>query len=259
MSPIEKFVIVSHGRTGSTTLCHAMSMHPDVQAYGEVFHYVTGQHRLGAEPELKQQSSALVNGKVFTHGDDGAEFCRDVIYKSPNEFGKRIVGFKIFFFHARRSEREYTAWRYLIDDPSIKVVLLLRKNVFDSYISAERSRHSGVWRVAASGVVPEKHQQPISVDARKCKLYMARTVAQIEWGRRAFATHPLLEIHFEDLQRDFQAALNRIFEFLGVEPAPIPMRFEKLNTTPHEEGIVNYNKIRAYFRFSVFREFFFPD
>lgn len=242
MSPLEKFVILSHGRTGSTALCHAMSMHPDVQAYGEVFH--------------KKPGGAVVNGKEFLDGDDGAEFCREVVWKSPNEFEKRVIGFKILFFHARRSTREYNAWRYLIADPSIKVLLLLRRNIFDSYISAQRSRRSGVWRVERDETVPEEHQSPICVDAQKCYRYMISTVVEIEWARRVFATHPAMEIFFDDFQRDFQAALDRIFGFLGVEAQSIPLTFEKLNTAPHPEGIANYDKLRSYFQFTVFREFF---
>jgi LPS sulfotransferase NodH len=245
MSPVEKFLIVSHGRTGSTTLCHGMSMHPDVEAYGEVFH--------------KKPGGAVVNGKEFVDGDDGGEFCREVIYKSPNEFEKRVIGFKIFFFHARRSELQYNAWRYLIGDPSIKVLMLLRRNIFDSYVSAQRSRKSGIWRVQRDGTVPEQHQKPLLIDVKKCHHYIASTIAQIEWGKRAFATHPLMDIFFEDLQRDFQAALNRIFGFLGVEAKSIPLTFEKLNTAPHPEGIENYDKLRSYFKFSVHREFFISE
>jgi LPS sulfotransferase NodH len=245
MSVIKKFIILSHGRTGSTTLCQAMSLHPDVAAYGEAFH--------------KKPGGAVVNGKEFVDGNDGAEFCRDVIFKLPNEFGKRVIGFKILFFHARRSESEYSAWRYLIADPSIKVVLLVRENIFDSYVSAQRSRRSGVWRVEADGTVSQDHQTPISIDRNKCNHYMLATVAQTEWGRRVFAAHPLLEVFFDDLQRDFQAELNRVFRFLGVEPTSIPMTFEKLNTVPHAEGIVNYEQIRSYFQLSIFREFFIAD
>jgi LPS sulfotransferase NodH len=242
MSELEKFVILSHGRTGSTTLCHGMSRHPDVQAYGEVFH-----------------KKPVVNGKEFGDGDDGAEFCREVIWKSPNEFEKRVIGFKIFFFHARGSERQYNAWRYLIGDPSIKVLSLLRRNIFDSYVSRQRSKRSGVWRVQRDGTIPEEHQSPILIDAQRCHRYMASTVAQIEWGKRAFAAHPSIEIFFEDLERDFQATLNRIFGFLGVEAKPIPVTFKKLNTAPHAEGIENYDKLQKYFEFSVFREFFISE
>ena len=244
MSAIEKFIILSHGRTASTTLRKAMSMHPDVQAYGEVFH---------------KKGSRVVNGKEYADGTDGAEFCREVIFKSPNEFGKRVIGFKIFFFHARRSERQYNAWRYLISDPSIKVLLLLRKNIFDSYVSAARSRRSGIWKLRRDTTVAEEHQKPISIDAQECDFYMLSTVAQIEWGRRVFAKHPLMEIFFDDFQRDFQAELNRIFGFLGVEAKSIPVAFEKLNRAPHPEGIANYDELLKYFQFSVFREFFVPE
>jgi LPS sulfotransferase NodH len=243
-SEIEKFIILSHGRTGSTTLRKAISAHPDVQVYGEVFHKKGGR---------------VVNGKEFVKENDAGEFCRDVIFKSPNEFGKRVVGFKMFFFHARRTERQYSAWRYLISDPSIKVVLLSRKSIFDSYISARRSRRSGFWKLRRDETIAQKHQSPISIDAKDCYQYMLSTVAQTEWGKRVFAAHPFMEVFFEDLQANSQTEYDRIFQFLGVEPKPIAIKFEKLMKVPHSEGIVNYDELRSHFQFSVFREFFIPE
>ena len=127
MTQIKKFIILSHGRTGSTALCRALSMHPNVIAHEEVFH---------GEPRRR----AVVNGRVFDTGGNAGTFCREHVFATTGPMGKRTVGFKIFFFHSRGNEQEYSLWPYLTGSRDISVILLLRKNIFDVYVSEMRSR-----------------------------------------------------------------------------------------------------------------------
>ena len=236
-----RFIILSHGRTGSTALCNGLSMHPRIHAYHEAFH---GEY----------ERRCIVNGKVFENGADGGAFCREVIHAEPNEFGKPVVGFKIFFFHAREGAAEYNAWRHLIADTSVRVIFLLRRNLFDSFVSEQRSKMSGVWILEEGQTAPETHTRPMFIDPIECQIHMERTAAEIAWARRAFARHTQMDVDHADLQRDFQGSLDAIFRFLGEEPAPVPLIFEKLNTAPHATGVMNHEDLLRYFQFSIFRE-----
>ena len=241
-----RFIILSHGRTGSTALCNGLSMHPRIHAYHEAFH-----------GELPKR--CMVNGKVFQNGSDGGAFCREAIHAEENEFGKPVVGFKLFFFHAREGAAEYNVWRHLITDTSVRVIFLLRKNLFDCFVSEQRSKHSGVWNLDQGQIPPESHTQPIFIDPIECQIHMERTAAEIAWARRAFAHHTQIAIDHADLQRDFQGFLDTLCQFLGEQPAPVPLAFEKLNTVPHPVGIMNYEDLLRYFQFSIFRECFVSE
>ena len=241
-----RFIILSHGRTGSTALCNGLSMHPRIHAYHETFH--------GEFP-----MRCGVNGKVFENGTDGGAFCREVIHAEHNEFGKPVVGFKLFFFHAREGEAEYKVWRHLMADTSVRVIFLLRRNLFDSFVSEQRSKQSGVWSLDPGQKPPETHTQPIFIDPIECQIFMERTAAEIAWARRAFARHTQITMDHADLQRDFQGSLDALCQFLGEEPAPVPLTFEKLNTAPHPSGVMNYDDLLRYFQCSIFRECFIPE
>src|SRR5438552_1323326 len=127
-----RFVILSHGRTGSTALCGALSAHPHIHAYKEIFHCDT-------------DARTYANGQRYENGMNAARFCEEHVFWAPNEFDKTTIGFKLFFFHARSDRNAYSIWPYLINDHSIKVIKLLRRNVVDCYISEQRSKQSGVW------------------------------------------------------------------------------------------------------------------
>ena len=218
-------------------------MHPQIQAYTEVFH-----------GEFASRCSA--SGQTYADGDDAGNFCQKSVYQEPNEFGKRTVGFKLFFFHARKAENEYNLWRNLSADTSIKVIFLLRANIFDSYVSQQRSEQSGVWTLSPGERPPPAHGQPIFIDPIACENYMARTIAEMEWARRTFQHHRQITLQYEELQRDFQQSLDTTFGFLGEDRVPISLTFEKLNTAPHADSIMNFEDIVRYFRCSIFRDFF---
>lgn len=243
---VTRFIILSHGRTGSTALCNGLSMHPRIHAYHETFH--------GEFP-----MRCAVNGKVFENGTDGGAFCREIIHAEQNEFGKPVIGFKLFFFHAREGEAEYNVWRHLMADTSVRVIFLLRRNLFDSFVSEQRSKQSGVWSLDPGQKPPETHTQPIFIDPIECQIFMERTAAEIAWARRAFARHTQITMDHADLQRDFQGSLDALCQFLGEEPAPVPLTFEKLNTAPHPSGVMNYDDLLRYFQCSIFRECFIPE
>lgn len=245
MTDLNKFLILSHGRTGSTTLCNALSMHPQIHAYMEVFHEEVG-------------GRDIVNGRTYADAEEGGKFCTDAVYKAPNEFGKRTVGFKLFFFHARHSDAEFTTWRCLADDPSIKIIFLLRTNLFDCYVSEQKSKKSGVWNLAPGEQPPVAHARPIFIDPVACDNYMAQTIAQIEWAQRTFQRHQNITLYYKDLESDFQKSLNSTFSFLGETELPIPLTFDKLNIVPHCEGVMNYEDLVRYFRHSIFNEFILP-
>jgi len=218
-------------------------MHPRIHAYGEVFHN---------DPAKR----VVVNGRSFSVGEDGGKFCHETIYRLPNEKDKETLGFKIFFFHARQSEQEYNAWRYLVEDRCIRVLMLFRNNLFDSFVSVKRSMQSDVWFLKQGERPPAIHLSPLTIDPEECKRYMDHTVAEIQWAREQFKHHSLIQLNYEDLQQDLIGSLNMVFGFLEEDRTPIALTFQKVNTVPHAEGIVNYQDLVRDFRFSIFREYF---
>jgi LPS sulfotransferase NodH len=246
MAGLNKFIILSHGRTGSTVLVRTLAQHPRIQAYEELFHG-SMDWRLTA------------NGQKYTEGEDAGAFCRDVVFRDPNDSGKPTVGFKIFFFHARNTAAEYEAWKYLSGDRSIRVIYLLRKNMFDSWVSEQRSRRSGTWYLQPRETPPPAHTDPIFIDPTTCRHYFEQTTAEIEWARLAFRHHESMQTTFEELQADFPAGVNRVVRFLGEQDMQVTTPFERLNTVSHAQGVSNYEELVTYFQHSTFRRFFLPD
>lgn len=238
------FIILCHGRTGSTSFRQYLSQHPNVQAYGEV--YRPGDRR----------PAPLVNGLRYAPGCDPVALLNDGVYKAPNEFGKGCVGFKLFFHHARGDAVSYALWPHLRARRDIKILFLFRRNLFDSYVSLQRANRSGQFGMAKQTEATTAHKAAFAIDLADCLHYMnAISVAKARL-RETFADHDCKVLYHESLFADPQAEMARVFDFLGQAPAEITLRDKKLNRVSHREGITNYDEVAAFFQRGYFEEFF---
>jgi len=219
----------------------ALSKHSNIHVYNEVF-----------DPK----KSIMVRGRSFARGMDGGAFCREAIFGVPTEGDKHTIGFKVFVGHARDSAEEYNLWRYLTGDRSVRVCILFRENLFDAFVSLQRSRQSRVWHVKQHQEAPEDHLKPIHIGRNECMTFMDRTMADLQWARKQFGNHHNLVVRYNELLDDFQGTLNKIFDFVEEPQENIPMTFQKLNTIPHSEGVTNYDEVVRFFEFSIYRDFF---
>lgn len=102
--------------------------------------------------------------------------------------------------------------------PHSRLLFILRdgRDVVDSMLDARRE---GGWVGDADGLRPEARERRLGFVRRQADLWMERTLAV----ERAYAAHPpplRLLTRYEDLRRDPEPELERIFTWLGREPAP---------------------------------------
>jgi len=247
-----KFVVLSHGRTGSALFCNLLSQHHNVKSYHELYHDV-------------QDERDTVNGEIYRDGENAAEFLEQVIFKDPNESGKVVIGFKLFFFHARKDANAFSLWEKLLSDKDIKIVFLFRRNLFDAFVSNYRASEANVWQLSDkhdSKHIDKKlsdYNRRVKVPIWKCRNYMEGLVAGRSWLLEKFSTHQNICLYYEDLIANMQVSMQEIFQFLGVVPINVRAGNKKLNRIPHEEGITNFHEIKSYFEYSIYRDFFCGD
>ena len=59
----------------------------------------------------------------------------------------------------------------------------------------------------------------------------------------AFAAHPSLHIAYEDLAADPQGQCDRVFAFLGVDPAPVRVATEKIVRVAPGALVLNHAEV----------------
>ena len=234
MPAATQFLIVSAGRTGSNLLRSLIESHPAAFCGGEIFNkdYVD---RDGVpwpvqgplDPELSQ----------LMHQDPAEYWRRLVALAAP---GRAAVGAKLTY---ENGAAHPAAAEFFAADRRIRCIHLKRRNLLRVFLSLERARATGQWMARGDAPPP-----PVALDLQKTVHYFFRHKELEAKADTVLATHPMLEIYYEDLAADPVGVGRRCVEFLGLDPnVPLRTQHKKSGKDGLREAIKNYDELRAAF------------
>jgi LPS sulfotransferase NodH len=241
-----RFIILGRYRSGSNYLRGLMNSHSQIVVLGELFQ---NEKTIGwAYPGYRQSRHVL---NLFH--DQPVKFLQTRVFRRfPREV--QAVGFKIFYYHAQ-TDNWKPVWTYLIENETIKVIHIKRKNILKTHLSRKLAALTDTW-VDTSGSKDSIRQ--VSLDYEECLQDFVRTREWEETHDQTFAKHPLVQVCYEDLARDYGSELNRIQEFLGVRIETLKPETFKQSNRPISDSISNYYALKQEFIGSPW-ELFFED
>jgi len=255
MTSMVRFILLAHGRCGSSLIMESLAEHPEVRIGGELFH---------CEEEARRRAFRTLNGtesvgrhesRHYRSGTNAAQFLEhEVFHERP---GVRAVGFKMFYVHARSNENEKEAWNYLLTNNDIAVIHLIRTNMLESYISLRIASITGEWERFKDSSAPRVEAPTLELEPKVCEAHFNQELAWRQWARESFRHHPFLEIEYDkDVCTRFQAVMKKIQAFLEVAPRPARQLLEKQSRRSAREAIVNFDELKNYFQHTLYEEFF---
>jgi LPS sulfotransferase NodH len=256
-------MILGSARTGSNFLLSLLSSHPSIKTYGELFNL-----------------DSLPRDDLTEALEDPIAYLRRRVYK-PHGAGISAVGFKMFYDHLTKDyfdklvraadtsqrlqdrfdrfsafvESNYDrdslvrrfrdTWDFLIEDVSLAVIHLKRRNALDTLISLKRAFATDKWWSLKS----ESHPRfTVHLDPEECGRYFQRMSDLQGAADTAFAPHTKIDVIYEDLAERQQGALKMIFTLLDVPYLPLTTRMTKQNPAPAWETVANYDQLKSHFR-----------
>lgn len=223
-----RFVIIASPRTGSNNLVFKLRAHPAILCNGEVFHpknvwvfWPKGELTDPVKAELLQLKRADPRGlleRVFAAN-----------------FGRSVVGFKIF-----RGQNDEIMER-LIDDSSIRKIVLYRKNVLANYsstLAANRTKTFSIRDVGepmGSPKVPFAPKRFVNFHNSYMEFYHY-VLNRLNAKREQFYF-----LNYEDINDGHLFA--NLLNFLGVDP-------EVFSTEPELKPFVKQNPADILSRFA---------
>ena len=237
---MEKFVIVSAGRSGSNFLGHIIGSHPNVTYWHELF------NRNNAEVV-----ALLTRHKMLLHDKGDPIKYLGTLYDSPyNTPEIKAVGFKLLYPHARTTSWK-CVWDYIRQDTH--VIHLKRRNILDSYLSyrlADRENSYVSWKQDVG-----YNETPLRiemVDVKQAIKSLKRKVREMDFFLK-YSNH--IEVFYEDICR-FPVIMGEIQKFIGVEPISLEPQTYRQRKKPKSVMISNYEELKSQFRDSQFWEYF---
>jgi LPS sulfotransferase NodH len=276
-APVQRFMLLATARTGSNLLSSLLSAHPAIKMYGELFNLDTIARKdlLDAldDPQLylrkrlykdHRPEIAAVGFKMFYDHLTKDYFEKPVALSDASErFRNKIVDFASFidanYDWPTLSQRFRDTWHTLAEDRDLAVIHLRRRNALDTLISLKTAFVTGeFWSLNLNGD-KTSHRDTITtihLSPDECQRYFEKVHASADEADTLFATHPKLDVTYEDLVASRDEVVQKVTEFLHVPYLPVSTRMQKQIAAPASDIVANYVELKDCFRDTKWQAFF---
>ncbi len=270
-----RFIITGDARTGSNMLAQALNTNPAIRCFREIFN--GQQDYVDYFVEGYDQAD---RADLDLRNSDPVRFLRTRIFNEhPEQY--RAVGFKYLYGHFWGFD---ALTEHLQADPDLRVIHLKRRNMLRSLVSVQLAEATNKWiedwgptrprplpvRAASAATHPirtiqrlrKKFAPPVEtkpeviLTQEQCERWFFRTNHEVTRTEEIFASHAGLELYYEDIIADRDAAFARVQEFVGVEPQKLVVTLRRQNPEPLRDLISNYDELRAAFAGTTEEAFF---
>jgi len=212
---LHHFIVVAQERTGSTLLSDLLSLHPSI---------------------LMDRHHFFTPNTWPKHRYSGLAFTR-----------RNVRGYKFKMADAPLQHSPEDTRSFLADrSPELKVVWLRRENKFRQAVSSAMADARGllhVWK-DKKGVHSGNGRVTINSEDLASRIEYFERLTRFQ--ERALTDIQHIEVTYEsDLLREgnHQDAVNRVFDYLGLDTVPVQARLKKLSSKDLSESIANYDEL----------------
>lgn len=250
-SMIQRFVVLTTQRTGSTWLIDMLNSHPDIDAFSELFlEGAEGTPTWGGRKDFHFYNSfrkgLLEHGRQINERDVVNEYL-DQLYTERS--GCRIVGFKLMYGQAGA----HPAIAEYLRDHDARIIHLFRRNLLDILISKEAAAARDLYHSRAARTASTR----VELDLVTLMRRLQEEQRSVEEARRRFpqTSCKFFEVAYEDLSAD-RSAFEPVLDFLDAEPCTSLLRsdLKKIIRQPHHLVIGNYRQVKRALKGTRFSE-----
>ena len=248
---MDKFIILSAHRSGTTLLISSLESHHKIQCHKRVFSIDVIIRRL----LMVDRPGSL----FYTYRTASFKRRKDYIFRKKQLMGgflselyipsngAKVVGIRVIYQQVDKHP-EILQWA---TENNVGVIHLIRENSLKTLVSAETARKRGLAHSTSKVDLVTIRLSPL-----KLKFQLARLTGQIEKYRRRLKDIPHLELTYESLAAQRETETKRVLAFLEIdERVPLTTNLVKLNPNSLEEIIENYPEIKQTLSGTAYEKF----
>lgn len=241
-----RFIILGMGRCGTNLLASSLRSHRNIISFGEIFNNADHKRILWEYPGYVNTST-----QVSLREEKPIEFIDKSVFK-PMPRHIAALGFKLFYYHARE-ENWSCIWPYLRSS-DISIIHVKRKNLLALQLSMSVAMRTKKWSTRSG--TPSQKQNSFELPYDQC-LNAFETISR--WQDEAdgfFDGKNRMTLFYEDLVKNYPAAMESVQSFLNVQIRPTSTPLKKQAKLPLHQSISNYNDLKERFSGSKWEHFF---
>jgi len=249
---MERFIIFTTQRSGSTVLTRTLDEHPEIFCAGEIFHEINDIHH----PEwhfpswaLSEKSKTLRKfDKIINYPNQRLKAIPHVKkFYAATEKGEGARGFKLMVSHIRTMP---FLWNYLKEE-KVKVIVLIRKNIFKTALSRLRKDETRQPHIAGG-----------QVESKSIRIAPEKLLRQLNYLENV--NKQLLDysegmnrivLYYEDFDK-WDEMLDKVFSFLQVSKLTLQPVLNKLSRRDWREEVKNYQEIEQLMKEHNYTQYF---
>jgi len=256
MAALTRFVVIGQHRTGTNLLASYLNHHERVVAFGEI---CAGEDELSwgssvPRDALPPGAGDEVGGWAARRNADPVGFLETFVFGAPGEKGRDVRGFKLLYEHAWKGRlRAVRDW--IEAGADLRILHLKRLNPLRTFASRQVAHLTGVYTAFAE---PPEEVSATAANPRVVQLqrFFERTAIMEREHDYLLRRSRVIPLYYEDIERNPQVELDRVFRFLEVAPAPVSTSLRKLNPRPLREMLGNYDELKTAFQKSHWLAYF---
>lgn len=243
-SDYTKFIILGSPRVGSTWILSALTSHPHVIGYSEIFDNVNFLDNLNGPLPYALYPYETINYFKKLREEDPAGFLDNYIYRKYHQKVK-CVGFKFFYDQPEQEPCRSNVLKYLTSRNDIRIIHIKRKNLLENIVSLEIALKTNNWVKTPKS--SDTEVQPFVLGYNKCLQLFEEREQQQQCFDALFKHFITYQLHYEDLARSPATHFLEIQRFLGLEPRELQTVLKKQNTKPLSDLLLNYEELKERF------------
>ncbi len=241
---IMRFVVIAGERTGSNMLIELLGSHANVLSIGEIFNSWFIEHNQIPWTNKK----ALTDSELLALRIHDPETFLEKIFEMGAAKGCDSIGFKLLYYHGSCNG---AVLDYLLNNRSIKIIHLRRRNRLRRYLSQRIAEQSGSWYQSGSWWHQLMSKQKSSMLSHSIEIDPTEIIKDFEHlafeeekYEALFLNHSTLNLFYEDLSTELTSMSSNIAEFLNISVRKLKTRSKRNKTVELNKAIANYDELK---------------
>ena len=249
---MERFIIFTTQRSGSTVLTRTLDEHPEIFCAGEIFHEVNDIHHAEwhfPSWALSEKNKTLRKfDKIINYPNLRLRAIPHVKkFYAASVKGEKARGFKLMVSHIRTMP---FLWNYLKAE-NVKVIVLIRKNIFKTALSRLRKDETRLPHLAGG-----------QIESKSLRIAPEKLLRQLNYLENV--NKQLLDysegmdrivLYYEDFD-EWNKMLDKVFNFLKVSNLTLQPVLNKLSRKDWREEVKNYQEIEQLMKEHNYTQYF---